>query len=151
MALSHPVPTFTLLLLAALWGSAAAAQKSPVQIDVVAADYAFRPLPGNIAAGPTVFTFRNEGKVQHEMGIVRLRDGVTADDLVKLLKDGGRRRDVVERSVGILIAGPGKAPDGKLLVDLIRGASYVVLCNLKDAPDAPGHTMLGMYQAFRPQ
>jgi hypothetical protein len=36
-------------------------------------------------------------------------------------------------------------------VDLIRGASYVVLCNLKDTPDAPGHTMLGMYQAFRPR
>ena len=125
--------------------------QGPVRIDVIATDYAFGPLPATIAAGPTVFTFTNQGKVQHEMGIVRLRDGITVDDLIKLLKDGGRRRDVVERSVGILIAGPGKSPDGKLLVDLIRGASYVVLCNLKDTPDSPGHTMLGMYKAFRPQ
>ena len=127
------------------------AAQSPVKIDVVATDYAFAELPAIITAGPTVFTFANHGKVQHEMGIVRLRDGVTVDDLVKLLKDGGRRREIVERSVGILIAGPGKSPDGKLLVDLIRGANYVVLCNLKDTPDSPGHTMLGMYKAFRPQ
>jgi len=114
-------------------------------------DYAFGPLPDVILAGPTVFTFANKGKVQHEMAIVRLRDGVTVDDLVKVMKEGGRRRDVVERSVGILIAGPGKSPDGKLLVELLRGANYVVLCNLKDTPDSPGHTMLGMYKAFRPQ
>jgi len=114
-------------------------------------DYAFAPLPELILAGPTVFTFANKGKVQHEMAIVRLRDGVTVDDLVKVMKEGGRRRDVVERSVGILIAGPGKSPDGKLLVELLRGANYVVLCNLKDTPDSPGHTMLGMYKAFRPQ
>jgi len=85
------------------------------------------------------------------MAIVRLRDGVTIDALLKLIKDGGRRRDVVERSVGILIAGPGTSPDGKLVVELIRGANYVVLCNLKDTPDSPGHTTLGMYKAFRTQ
>lgn len=124
---------------------------SPARIEVVATDYAFGALPTAIAAGPTVFSFANRGTVQHEMAIVRLREGVTVDDLVKLMKEGGRRRDVVERSVGILIAGPGKSPDGKLLVDLIRGASYVVVCNLKDTPDSPGHTMLGMYKAFRPQ
>ncbi|HJQ53728.1 MAG TPA: hypothetical protein VJ825_07780 [Gemmatimonadaceae bacterium] len=127
------------------------AVQPPARIDVIATDYAFGVLPAVIAAGPTVFTFSNQGKVQHEMGIVRLREGVTVDDLVKIMKEGGRRRDVVERSVGILIAGPGKSPDGKLLVDLIRGASYVVLCNLKDTPDSPGHTMLGMYKTFRPQ
>jgi hypothetical protein len=143
------------LALAAGLGAATVARAqtahSPVRIDVVATDYAFGALPATIAAGPTVFTFANHGTVQHEMGIVRLRDGITVDVLVKLLKEGGRRRDVVERSVGILIAGPGKSPDGKLLVDLIRGANYVVLCNLKDTPDSPGHTMLGMYKAFRPQ
>ena len=124
---------------------------SPAKIEVVATDYAFGELPGVIAAGPAVFSFANQGKVQHEMAIVRLRDGVTVDDLVRIMKEGGSRRDVVERSVGILIAGPGKSPDGKLLVDLIRGANYVVLCNLKNTPDSPGHTMLGMYKAFRPQ
>lgn len=143
-----------LALVAGLGAATAAHGQTPLlpaRIDVVATDYAFGALPGVIAAGPTVFSFANQGKVQHEMGIVRLRDGVTVDDLVKLMKEGGRRRDVVERSVGILIAGPGKSPDGKLLVDLIRGASYVVICNLKDTPDSPGHTMLGMYKAFRPQ
>lgn len=143
------------LVLAAGMGSLAAARgqsaQSPVRIEVVATDYAFGALPATISAGPTVFSFANHGTVQHEMGIVRLRDGITVEDLVRLMKEGGRRRDVVERSVGILIAGPGKSPDGKLLVDLVRGANYVVLCNLKDTPDSPGHTMLGMYKAFRAQ
>jgi uncharacterized cupredoxin-like copper-binding protein len=143
------------LALAAGLGAVTFAQgqtaQPPARIDVVATDYAFGVLPAVIAAGPTVFSFANHGKVQHEMAIVRLRDGVTVDDLVKLMKEGGRRREVVERSVGNQIAGPGKSPDGKLLVDLIRGASYVVLCNLKNTPDSPGHTMLGMYKTFRPQ
>ena len=125
--------------------------QAPAAIEVVATDYAFGVLPAVIAAGPTIFSFSNKGTVQHEMAIVRLRDGVTIDALLKLIKDGGRRRDVVERSVGILIAGPGTSPDGKLVVDLIRGANYVVLCNLKDTPDSPGHATLGMYKAFRTQ
>ena len=125
--------------------------RAPAAIEVVATDYAFGVLPAVIAAGPTIFSFSNRGTVQHEMAIVRLRDGVTIDALLKLIKDGGRRRDVVERSVGILIAGPGTSPDGKLVVDLIRGANYVVLCNLKDTPDSPGHATLGMYKAFRAQ
>jgi hypothetical protein len=125
--------------------------QAPAAIEVVATDYAFGVLPAVIAAGPTIFSFSNKGTVQHEMAIVRLRDGVTIDALLKLIKDGGRRRDVVERSVGILISGPGTSPDGKLVVDLIRGANYVVLCNLKDTPDSPGHATLGMYKAFRAQ
>jgi plastocyanin len=121
------------------------------QIDVVAHDYAFDPLPARISGGPTVFTFANQGTVQHEVSLVRLKDGVTADSLLKVVKAGGRRGDVVERSIGILIAGPGKSPDGRLWVDLRPGSSYVLLCTLRDKPDAQPHAMLGMYAAFKPQ
>lgn len=123
----------------------------PQQIDVVANDYAFSPLPAQIAAGPTVFTFANKGSVQHEMSIGRLRYGATLEDLLKVSKEGGRMRDLMERSVGILIAGGGKSPDGRLLVDLLPGQTYVLLCNLKDRPDAPPHMTLGMYTSFLPQ
>jgi hypothetical protein len=121
------------------------------QIDVVANDYAFGPLPSHIGSGPTVFTFANHGSVQHEASIARLKAGQTVDDYLKLLKEGGRPRDVVERSVGILIAGPTKSPDGKLWVELIRGESYVLICTLRDRPGAPAHAMLGMYAAFKPE
>jgi hypothetical protein len=120
-------------------------------IEVIANDYAFSALPARIEAGPAVFSFANNGKVQHEMSLGRLKPGATIEQLVKVSKEGGRLRDLIERSVGILIAGPGKSPDGRLLVDLIAGQTYIVLCNLKDTPDGPPHMTLGMYTTFRAQ
>jgi plastocyanin len=135
------------------WVATPIAAQNPTaqQIDVVANDYAFTPLPTNIAAGPTVFTFLNKGSVQHEMSIGRLRSGATVEDMLKIAKEGGRMRDVMERSVGILIAGQGKRPDGRLWVDLLPGATYVMVCNLRDKPDSPAHMTLGMYTTFTPQ
>jgi hypothetical protein len=121
----------------------------PKQIEVVGTDYAFLPLPAHISAGPTLFAFDNRGKVQHEMSISRLRPGVTPEEAIKAIRDGAKRGDFVERAVGILIVGPGKKPDGRLLVDLMPGISYVVLCTLKDTPESPRHLMLGMYTGFR--
>jgi hypothetical protein len=122
-----------------------------VRIDVIANDYAFMPLPVRIAKGPTIFTFANHGTVQHEMAIGRLKSGATIEDLLKISKAGGRLRELVERSVGILIAGPGKSPDGKLWVDLLPGETYIVLCNLRDTPASPTHMTMGMYATFRPE
>jgi hypothetical protein len=85
------------------------------------------------------------------MSIARLKQGATTEQFVRVSKEGGRLRDLMERSVGILIAGPGKSPDGRLLVDLIAGQTYIVLCNLKDTPVAPPHMTLGMYTTFRPE
>ena len=122
-----------------------------LRIDVVANDYTFLPLPKRIAPGPTIFTFVNQGKVQHEMAIGRLKPGVSIEDVVKVSKEGGRRRELIARSVGILIAGPGESPDGRLWVDLVPGQTYVVFCALRDTPDAQPHLLMGMYAAFRPQ
>src|SRR6266568_6080304 len=122
--------------------------RAAVRIDVVANDYAFLPLPSRIVSGPTMFTFVNQGKVNHEMSIGRLKPGATIDDVLKISKEGGRLRDIMTRSVGILVAGPGKSPDGRLLVDLLPGETYVLLCNFKDTPDAPTHMTLGMYATF---
>ncbi len=97
-------------------------------------------------SGPTVFTFANEGKVVHEVSIGRLRPGVSVAEFAKT--DANGRRDLVERSVGILIAGPGKSPDGRTLVNLLKGSTYVVFCNLRNTPDAPGHLTFGMYTSF---
>jgi plastocyanin len=125
--------------------------EKPPEIEVAASDYTFLPLTTRISAGPTIFSFVNQGKVQHELSIARLKSGVTLDDFSKAAADAPRRREMVERSVGILIAGPGKAPDGRLLVNLQKGATYVVFCNLRDTPEAPGHLMFGMYTSFTPR
>ena len=66
------------------------------------------------------------------MSIGRLRPGVTIDEVLKVSKEWGRLRDLVTRSVGILVAGPGKSPDGRILVDLIPGETYLLLCNFRD-------------------
>ena len=147
--------TVASMLVAALTASSSYARaqedKAPIRIDIVANDYAFMPLPARIAAGATVFTFANRGKVYHEMAIGRLKAGVTMEDLLKVSKAGGRLRDLVARSVGILVAGPGNSPDGRLLVDLLAGDTYVLFCNFKDTPDAQTHMTMGMYATFRPQ
>jgi plastocyanin len=151
MALRHLAASAALILVPIFSPSIAAQTAITQQIDVVANDYAFTPLPTSIAAGPTIFTFANNGSVQHEMSIGRLRAGSTLEDLLKISREGGRLRDVMDRSVGILIAGAGKSPDGRLWVDLLPGATYVMICNLRDKPDSPPHTTLGMYTTFRPE
>ena len=66
--------------------------RAPRQIDVIAADFTFLPLPVRIQAGPTVFTFANQGSVQHELSLARLKPGVTMEDFVNArLYFSGRR------------------------------------------------------------
>ncbi|HMH25178.1 MAG TPA: hypothetical protein VK542_01190 [Gemmatimonadaceae bacterium] len=127
------------------------AARVPRQVDVIASNYAFLQLPARIQAGPTLFTFANQGKVQHELNLARLKPGVTMEDFVNAREDQPRRRELIDRSVGILIAGPGNTPDGRILVNLMRGVTYVVFCNLRDKLDAPGHLMFGMYTSFTPK
>ena len=136
------------LVFAPSLGSAQGESRSPATVDIVANDYAFVGVPQRVAAGPTLFAFVNQGKVAHEMAFGRLQPGATIDDVLKVSKAGGRIRDIVTRLVGILVAGPGKSPDGRILVDLIPGETYLVFCNFRDTPDAPPHMTLGMYATF---
>jgi len=52
------------------------------------------------------------------------------------------------RAVGLILAEPGQPSLGHLMVDLVKGQSYIFLCNLRDAPDKPSHNMLGMGKAL---
>src|SRR4051812_21346030 len=85
---------------------------APTRIDVAATDFAFVAFPTRVEARPTIFTFVNHGKVNHELAIVRLKSDATLEDFVKAGQDTPRRAALVERFVGILIAGPEKRPDG---------------------------------------
>jgi hypothetical protein len=125
------------------------APKPPKRIDVIANDYAFLPLPVSIAAGPTIFTLENRGKVWHEVHIVRLKPGVTLEQFTKA--EQPQRKYLYERSVGILIGGPGTEPDGRVLVNLMKGSTCVAFCALRDTPEAPQHLTFGMYTSFTPK
>ena len=119
----------------------------PQSIAVIADDYTFLVLP-DIKSGSTAFSFSNKGKVTHEMFIARLKVGARPDEYLKAANDPQQRRGLLEDMIGILFAGPGKSPSGKLLVDLVPGATYIVACNMKDKPDAPGHLTYGMLTSF---
>jgi hypothetical protein len=141
------------LLCAILFGiqskPAGDALAAPREITVTANDYAFMPLPP-IEAGPTIFSFVNQGKVNHELAIGRLKATASVDDYVKATP-GAQRIALLDGFVGILIAGPGLHSDGRVLVDLTKGVGYVVWCNFRDKPDAPQHMTLGMYTGFTPR
>ena len=63
-------------------------------------------------------------------------------------KQGGRRSDLYETHIGLLIAIPGDTAGGRLLATLLPGRTYALICALRDTPDAQPHVMLGMLAAF---
>ena len=122
----------------------------PAQVAIVGVDYAFVQPPAVLGAGPTLFSFQNRGTKRHELSIALLKAGVVA----KSLMTGGERAPMSSRAVsdsviGILIARPGERAGGQLWAHLLSGRSYVIICTLKDVPDAQPHTALGMIASFR--
>ena len=121
----------------------------PAQVAVIGADYAFVELPPTIAAGPTLFSFQNRGAKRHEMSITLLTMGVAVDSLLA----AGERATVGSRAVsdsivGLLIARPRERSGGQLYANLIAGRTYIVICTLRDTPDARRHADLGMVGYF---
>jgi hypothetical protein len=51
--------------------------------------------------------------------------------------------------LGILMARARQGSSGKLLVHLISGRTYLLLCQLEDPQGMPRHNILGMYKTFR--
>jgi hypothetical protein len=148
----------TLVVITILGGSGSvSAQRAsnqtgePARVAIVGTDYAFVQLPATLPAGPTLFSFENRGAKRHELSIALLKAGVQAESLVVA---GGQLPSVSSRAVsdsivGILIARPAERSGGQLYVNLIAGRSYIIVCTLRDTPDAPPHTSLGMIGGFR--
>ena len=142
--------------------SAKAQTISPNRVTIVGSDYAFIGAPTTLPAGETLFAFVNRGTVRHEVNIRLLRPGISVADAqraflqqaipagegVTAAAAGLRTRQVVERSVGVLLAAPGDSSGGQLYVRLIPGRSYALVCVLRDSPDAKQHIDLGMLGGF---
>jgi len=120
----------------------------PQAVLVVGTDYAFQ-LPEHIRAGETLFTFENRGTVRHEMSIVLLKESSQSDSVLAGIVAGAPRRNFVEGQGALIIGRPGEPPGPRLWMDLQAGRTYLVLCTLKDTPDAKPHVMLGMVASFR--
>jgi hypothetical protein len=85
--------------------------------------------------------------VRHEMSVALLKPGVTMQQVVER-GQGISARAVSDSIVGILIARPGEPSGGALFANLLKGRSYIVVCTLKDKPDAKPHAELGMIATF---
>src|SRR4051812_9578562 len=80
----------------------AAADTLP-RIRVTGNDYAFIHLPSTIRAGRTLFSFTNTGKVKHEMSVVLMKPGVTAQEVFQMGPAAASSRAVADQFVGILL------------------------------------------------
>lgn len=127
--------------------SGCAKDETPNDVTVVGIDYAF-DAPDTLPPGATAIAFENRGKVPHEMILVRLKEGITLEKLMEGVGRGGDPREFTEGGAGILIAAPGETTAGRLLVDLLPGWRYALVCNFQDEPDAPPHIALGMRSSF---
>jgi hypothetical protein len=127
----------------------AAARPALQHVDsIVATDYAFRH-PETLKAGTHILAFVNAGAQKHELKVFPLHEGVTLQAFVEGREKGGRARTLADRAVGVLTAGGGASPLGTIQLVLKAGREYALVCDFKDAPDAPTHMTLGMYGSIR--
>jgi hypothetical protein len=117
------------------------------ELTVRGTDYAF-DAPRVLPPGRTAFAFENAGRVPHEMILVRLKEGVTLQQVLAAAQEGGDPEEFTEGGAAILIAGPGETAGSRTLVELLPGRTYALVCNFQDAADQPPHVALGMTAAI---
>ncbi|MFN8495070.1 MAG: hypothetical protein U0350_46130 [Caldilineaceae bacterium] len=114
-------------------------------ITITAKDYAF-DLPAELPAGLVSLTLRNEGKVNHHGIVMRLKDGVTLDQLKTVLQDPrGNPMSVSDLSFFMPDTGPGLS--NQATVELAPG-NWVILSVSMDSPDHTPDWTHGSLQPF---
>ncbi|HUF26089.1 MAG TPA: hypothetical protein VMM18_03810 [Gemmatimonadaceae bacterium] len=116
-------------------------------VAVKGTDYAF-DVPETLPAGPTAFTFENAGQVPHEMILVRLKEGVTLPQVLEAVRAGADPGEFTEGGTAILIASPADTAETRILVDLLPGSTYALVCNFVDGEGKPPHVALGMVKSI---
>jgi hypothetical protein len=117
------------------------------EVEIVGFDYAFR-VPSELPAGRTTFRFVNHGKQRHEFNIVLLKSGATIQEFMAAANADKPVSPMVDRTVGVLFAEPGKRSAAGLSTELLAGRTYSIRCIFRDSPRAPRHQAMGMYSAI---
>jgi plastocyanin len=97
-----------------------------------------------VAAGPAVFTFTNTGVENHEIGLVKIKQGVTAAQAIAKAKADPEDQSYIEGFLGAAYALKGEHTD--LSVKLEPGL-YGYGCFVKDPKGTP-HAASGMISTF---
>jgi len=125
---------------------------------VTATEYEFAP-PSAVAPGQTTMQFINSGAEAHELGVVALQEGFTADDLLALFSapeeptaapgeptpTAGQEGPPPFTSVG----GVGAIPPGgsAYWIQNLEAGTYALICFVPNAEGTP-HAFLGMVASF---
>ncbi len=120
--------------------SGASAPSAEYQVDLL--DYAFA-MPAEIKAGPHLWQIANKGKQVHNIAILKLDEGVTAQDLVEATS-AGEELDGAEW-VTMFWSPVGAGERAWNTLDLAPG-TYAVVCFMSDlgSESAKMHLELGM-------
>lgn len=113
----------------------------PAALDVTSTDFAYALDAGSVPAGLVAVTQDNEGEESHQVTLLRLEDGQTADQLAEALGSGGDTAAAPEAYAG----GPNSTPPGgsdTTTVDLTEG-DYALICFIPSA-DGESHFQKGM-------
>jgi hypothetical protein len=112
-------------------------------ITIVATDYAYQ-VPAVVPPGMTAFRFVNRGTHPHEVQLFRFLPSVSAKTARAYLVAGNVPDSAADPSGSVLIAFPGVTAHEEVLIPLVRGERYALMCEFRDAPAKPKHTTLGM-------
>ncbi len=127
-------------------GEATGAAEPQAGVTAQLADFAFI-LPDEIAAGPQTWQIENTGGQWHEMGIVKLAEGTSVDDLLAMLDQ--QEQDGPPPFEAVAFLSPiGAGQRAWMTWDLPAG-EYTVICFLPDlAGDMSPHAAHGMVRTL---
>jgi hypothetical protein len=114
------------------------------EVKIIGRDFAFEA-PARLGAGMTTFVCEDLGAIRHEMIIVLLRPEVTAQHIQEAHQGSITIRQLREQFgdgdiLGILLATPRQSRTGKPIVNLMRGRTYLLICQWEEPLGAPGAT-----------
>ena len=112
-------------------------------VTIVATDYAYQ-VPAVVPSGMTAFRFVNRGTHPHEVQLFRFLPSVSAQAARAYLVAGNVPDSAADPSGSVLIAYPGVTAHEEVLIPLVRGERYALMCEFRDAPGKPRHTTFGM-------
>jgi len=75
-----------------------------------------------------------------------LKPGISFEQLLERLRTDRDPQEFLDAMIGVLIARPAQASGGELLVDLLPGRTYAIVCQFRDGAGRPPHVILGMHK-----
>jgi uncharacterized cupredoxin-like copper-binding protein len=117
------------------------------KVVVEASDYAFR-VADTLPAGVTDFVLTNSGQQRHEVSFARMPVGVSPAVFMDEYLNGNDVDSLYDDDGAVLTAYGGESNEFTVRIDLLAGRSYLLVCELSDAPDAPPHAKMGMFKGI---